>query len=106
MKRNKTVEFAAERTRTPGSRGMGGVAGALVSTGKKKAYQASNAAKQLGTMAGKVAGTKGGKAGMALAGLAAAGGLGMAGMKAIGARKKKTNSLQGRLSSAMKKMGR
>lgn len=47
-----------------------------------------------------------GKAGMALAGLAAAGGLGMAGMKAIGARKKKANSLQGRLSSAIKKMGR
>ena len=47
-----------------------------------------------------------GKAGMALAGLAAAGGLGMAGLKAVGARKKKANSLQGRLSSAMKKRGR
>lgn len=103
--KKRNAEFAAERTRTPGSRGMG-VGGSIVSTGKKKAYRATNAAKQLGTTIGKVAGTKGGKAGIALAGLAAAGGLGMAGLKAVGARKKKANSLQGRLSSAMKKIGR
>lgn len=47
-----------------------------------------------------------GKAGMALAGLAATAGLGVAGMKVLNARKKKSNSLQGRLSKVMKKMGR
>lgn len=87
---------------------------------KSNAASANAAKKKLASMAGNPVGkavgvarkavgavkANPGKAGMALAGLAAAGGLGMAGMKALGARKKKANSLGGRLSSAMKKMGR
>ena len=101
MKRSRITNFgnAVEVARSAGSKGMG-LGGALISTGKKKSFGAANAAKQLGTRIGKVAGTKGGKAGMALAGLAAAGGLGIAGMKALNA-KKKANSLQGKAQSAI-----
>lgn len=102
MIRNRNANFgnAVEIARSAGSK-SNGLGGALVSTGKKKAYRAANAAKQLGTMAGKVAGSKGGKAGMALAGLAAAGGLGVAGMKALKERKKKANSLGGKVQGAI-----
>ena len=102
MKRSRITNFgnAVEVARSAGSKGAG-LGGALISTGKKKSFGATNAAKQLGTKIGKVAGTKGGKAGMALAGLAAAGGLGVAGMKALGARKKKANSLSGKVKKAL-----
>ncbi len=74
--------------------------------GKIAAKKGFRAAKKSAGMALGAVKANPGKAGMALAGLAAAGGLGMAGMKALGARKKKANSLQGRLSSAMKKIGK
>ena len=78
------------------------VAGAAKAIAKEAYKNPGQAAKFVGkqVMANK------GKAGLALGALAAAGGLGMAGLKAVGARKKKANSLQGRLSSAMKKVGR
>ena len=80
---------------------------------KRNIYAAENTIRRGATKAKKAVGMAAsaikanpGKAGMALAGLAAAGGLGIAGAKALGARKKKANSLQGRLSSAMKNMSR
>lgn len=104
MKKTNLATFnAMERTRSAGSRGSGG---AIVATGKKKAYTASNAAKKAGTFAGKVVNKVAknpGKAGLALAGLAAAGGLGMAGAKAIG-NARKPKSLTDRIKNASKKM--
>lgn len=116
MTRNKYADFASSSLEPTGRSGKGGYSyGKKTFSGKGGALAMKDAATK-GTkrvMAGAkirqgISAIKAnpGKAGMALAGLAAAGGLGMAGMKAIGARKKKANSLQGRLSSAMKKMGR
>lgn len=66
----------------------------------KEAYKNPGAA---ASYAGKQIMANKGKAGLALGALAAAGGLGIAGMKAMGARKKKANSLQGRLADAVNK---
>lgn len=112
MKRNRTAEFAGQSSMSTNARKKGANGGSAIklsANGTSNSYKVQNAVRQAGAKVGKVAGAIGankGKAGMALAGLAAAGGLGMAGLKAVGARKKKASSLQGRLSSAMKKMGR
>jgi hypothetical protein len=102
MKRNQTANFAAQGPMSAGTTNR---------AAKKKLQNmaagkgAAGVYKKVGSAIGAVKANPG-KSGLGIAGLAAAGGLGMAGMKAIGAKKKKANSLQGRLSSAMKKMGR